>query len=176
MTTELTMRHFTHDDLPQIRQLLIDLGTEASPDTMDTPFRQRFPWFVDHWGRNPGFACVIGYDSDEPVGFAYGAPASPNREWWREHLNPAPERSRTFSVSELRIRPEWRKTGASKLIHEALLAARPEDLAVLLVDVLHPKVQALYESWSYRRVGESQPLPDSPRYAVMLADLPLLAS
>ncbi len=36
-------------------------------------------------------------------------------------------------------------------------------------------VQALYESWGYRKVGERQPFPDSPVYAVMLADLPLHA-
>lgn len=175
MSVDLVMRHYTHDDLPQIRQLLIDLGTEASPDTMDNPFRQRFPWFVDHWGRNPGFACVIAYADNEPVGFAYGAPATENREWWREHVHPAPQKSRTFAVSELRIRPKWRKTDASTRTHAALLHDRPEDLAVLLVDVLHPKVQALYESWGYRKVGESQPLADSPRYAVMLAELPLPA-
>jgi hypothetical protein len=45
--------------------------------------------------------------------------------------------------------------------------------AVLLVDITHPKVQALYESWGYGKIGEDQPFPDSPVYAVMLADLPL---
>jgi hypothetical protein len=41
------------------------------------------------------------------------------------------------------------------------------------VDTTHPKVQALYESWGYRKIGEGQPFTDSPVYAVMLADLPL---
>ena len=34
-------------------------------------------------------------------------------------------------------------------------------------------VQAMYESWGYRKVGVRQPFPDSPVYAVMLAELPL---
>lgn len=34
------------------------------------PFGQRFPWFVDHWGGNPDFTCVIGFDGDEVIGFA----------------------------------------------------------------------------------------------------------
>ncbi|MBG0852235.1 acetyltransferase [Streptomyces spinoverrucosus] len=51
-----------------------------------------------------------------------------------------------------------------------LLKERTEDLAVLLVDVTHPKVQELYESW-YAKVGEQQPFADSPVYAVMVQDL-----
>ncbi|MGW9378661.1 hypothetical protein ACWHAO_11595 [Streptomyces albidoflavus] len=53
------------------------------------------------------------------------------------------------------------------------MGTREDDLAVLLVDVTHPKVQALYESWGYRKVGEDQPFPDSPVFAVMMAELPL---
>ena len=43
--------------------------------------------------------------------------------------------------------------------------------ARLLVDITHPKVQALYETWGYARVGEQQPFADSPVYAVMVKDL-----
>ncbi|GHJ35758.1 hypothetical protein Sm713_13670 [Streptomyces sp. TS71-3] len=71
------------------------------------------------------------------------------------------------------VRPAWRKTGTSRRLHHGLLAGRDEDLAVLSVDVARPRVQALYESWGYRKVGEEQPFWDSPRYAVMLTELPL---
>jgi hypothetical protein len=43
---------------------------------------------------------------------------------------------------------------------------------VLQVDVEHPKVQALYETWSFRKLGERQPFPDTPVYAVTVAQLP----
>lgn len=171
-TAVLDLRHFTHDDLPAIRQTIIDVHAEAYKDNM-SEFDERFPWFVDHWGTNPGFACVIAYSGEEAVGFAYGAPAKPSREWWREHLKPAPEKDRTFSFSELALRPEYRGTGLAERLTRALLADRDEHLAVLLVDVEHPKVQALYESWSFRKVGERRPFPDSPVYAVMVAELPL---
>lgn len=173
MTADLVMRHFTHHDLPQIRQTLIDIHADAYADAMDDDFNQRFPWFVDHWGGNPGFSCVIAYDGHEAVGFAYGAPATPDREWWREHLDPAPEKHRTFSFSELAVRTERRKTGAAAALSRALMDDREEYLAVLLVDTAHPRVQALYETWGYRKVGERQPFPDSPVYAVLLIDLPL---
>ncbi|MFI0943604.1 GNAT family N-acetyltransferase [Streptomyces sp. NPDC021020] len=174
MTTApaLDLRHYTHDDLARIRQTILDVHAAAYAGDM-TEFDERFPWFVDHWGGNPGFACVIAYDGDEPVGFAYGAPGTPGREWWRGHLDPAPEKHRTFSYSELAVVPRWRKKGVAELLSRALMDGRDEDLAVLLVDVQHPRVQALYESWGYRKVGERQPFPDSPVYAVMIVELPL---
>lgn len=79
--------------------------------------------------------------------------------------------SSTYAFSELMVRPRWRKTGASEQLHEALFAARPEALAVLLVDPSHSKVVELYGSWGYRKVGSRQPFADSPNYAVMLREL-----
>ncbi|MCH6163135.1 GNAT family N-acetyltransferase [Streptomyces marispadix] len=170
----LELRHFAREDLPQIRQTLIGVHNEVYAAEMDDEFNQKFPWFVDHWGGRPGFSCVIAYDSDDrPAGFAYGAPAESGREWWREHLTSEPKKTRTFAFSELMVREKWRKTGAAERLHRELMDAQDADLAVLLVDVTHPKVQALYESWGYRKVGERQPFPDSPLFAVMLANLPL---
>jgi GNAT superfamily N-acetyltransferase len=170
----LDVRRYSHDDLPEIRQTLLDVHDDVYADSNDE-FDERFPWFVDHWGGNPGFACTIGYAGPEPVGFAYGAPAAEGREWWREHMDTPTAHARTFAVSELMVRPKWRKTGASHLLHHALLEGRGEDLAVLLVEPEHPGVVALYESWGYRAVGRRQPFPDSPMFAVMLAELPLPA-
>lgn len=174
MTSTLALRHYGRDDLPEIRQTLIDVHADVHADRMaDDEFRQKFPWFVDHWGGNHSFSCVIAYDGDEAVGFAYGAAGAEGREWWRDHLDTAPEKSRTFHFSELMVRERWRKTGAAERLHRALMGTRDDDLAALLVDVTHPKVQTLYEAWGYRKVGEDQPFPDSPVYAVMVADLPL---
>lgn len=170
---DVDVRRFSHQDLPKIRQALIDVHADAYADAMDDEFNQRFPWFVDHWGGNPGFDCVVAYDGAEPVGFAYGAPATKGREWWRDHLRMVPEKHRTFSYSELAVRTKWRKTGLAERLSRSLLGGRDEDLAVLLVDTEHPRVQAMYESWGFAKVGERQPFPDSPVYAVMLAELPL---
>ncbi|MGW1463142.1 N-acetyltransferase family protein [Streptomyces sp. NPDC002308] len=167
------VRHFTGADLPEIRQALLDVHRDAYADAMDDEFNRRFPWFVDHWGGHPEFACVIAFDADEPVAFAYGAPAAPGREWWREHVDPAPEKDRTFSYSELAVVPKFRRTGTAELVTRALLDGRAEDLAVLLVDTEHPRVQALYESWGFRKVGRQQPFADAPVFAVLLAGLPL---
>lgn len=127
MTSALELRHYGHDDLPEIRQTLIDVHADVHADRMaDGEFRQKFPWFVDHWGGNPGFSCVIAYDGDEVVGFSFGAPAMEGREWWRKRLAPAPEKPRTFHFSELMVRERWRKTGTAERLHRALMAARDE--------------------------------------------------
>lgn len=155
----------------EVKRVLIDLHALAFGDEMQNPFHQRFPWFVDHWGSRPGFACVIGYEGQVPVGFAYGAPATTGKEWWAEHWTPEGEDASTFSISELAVGPRWRKTGEGQRLLEQLLDNRPEAIAVLLVDSTHPKVIAKYGEWGYFSVGDQQPFPDSPLYAVMVKPL-----
>ncbi|MER5778440.1 GNAT family N-acetyltransferase [Streptomyces sp. NPDC002039] len=169
--SDVRLTRHGHRDLAEIRQTLLDVHAEAYADQMDDEFNQRFAWFVDHWGGDPEFVCVIAHEGGEPVGFAYGATSKPGREWWRECLDAAPDPSSTFAVSELMIRTKWRKTGIAQRLHDTLLTDREEALAVLLVDTTHPRVQALYERWRYRKVGERRPFADSPLYAVMLRDL-----
>ncbi|GAA4912687.1 hypothetical protein GCM10023237_36010 [Streptomyces coeruleoprunus] len=169
----ITLRQYQYDGLPDgFRQLLVDVHADAYADQMDDPFHQRFAWFVDHWSAMDGFSSVVAYDDEEPVGFAYGAPLAPGREWWRStEFEPNNGYTSTYAVSEVMVRPRWRKQGISGQLHETLLKDRSEDLAVLLVDVTHPKVQNLYESWGYAKVGEQRPFADSPLYAVMVRSL-----
>ncbi|MEV7543853.1 hypothetical protein [Streptomyces sp. NPDC089915] len=76
MTLELV--HHDHSTAKAIRQTLIDVHAEVYADQKDDPFVQRFPWFVDHWGGNPGFTCVIGYEQGEPVGYPAALPRQPS--------------------------------------------------------------------------------------------------
>lgn len=170
MTSLIDLRHYTYGRLPQgFKQLLIDVHADCYADAMDDEFNQRFPWFADHWSSMDGFTCVVAFEGEEPTGFAYGAPLQPGREWWRDTaFEPNNGYTATYAVSEVMVRPKWRKQGIADRLHTALLDKRSEDLAVLLVDVTHPKVQTLYESWGYQKVGEQQPFADSPVYAVMV--------
>lgn len=168
----IELRHYRGDELPDgFRQMLIDVHADAYADQADDPFVQRFPWFVDHWTARPGFTCAVAYDDGQPAGYAYGAPLANGREWWRGHLEPESAATRTYAVSEVMVRPRWRKQGLSERVHEALLSGREEALAVLYVDTTHPRVQKLYESWRYRKVGEHRPFEDAPLYAVMVREL-----
>ncbi|WP_030595259.1 hypothetical protein, partial [Streptomyces rimosus] len=81
MTPALELRHFTYADLREVRQTLIGVHADVHAARMtDDAFRQRFPWFVDHWGSNPEFSCAIAYDGGEAAGFAYEAPGR-KRSW-----------------------------------------------------------------------------------------------
>ncbi|MCX4523967.1 GNAT family N-acetyltransferase [Streptomyces anulatus] len=173
VTQVIDLQHYHHGALPEgFRQMLIDVHADSYADAMDNEFNQKFPWFVDHWSEMTGFTCVIAFDGKQPTGFAYGAPLPPGREWWR-NTDYAPNNgyTATFAVSEVMVRPQWRKQGIADQLHSALLQDRHENLAVLLVDVTHPKVQDLYESWGYEKAGEQRPFADSPLYAVMVKSL-----
>ncbi|MEU5281081.1 GNAT family N-acetyltransferase [Streptomyces asoensis] len=173
MTRVIHLRHYGEGGLPEgFKQMLIDVHADSYAHAMDDEFNQRFPWFVDHWSGMDGFTCVVAFEGDEPTGFAYGAPLQPGREWWRStEFQPNNGYAATYAVSEVMVRPQWRKQGISDHLHEALLEERSEDIAVLLVDVTHPKVQELYETWGYEKVGEQRPFADSPLYAVMVKKL-----
>lgn len=167
----MEVKHYGQAETAGIRELLLDVH-DGEYAGSDDPFhsRERFGEFVDSWSGKEGFACVVGYDGEEPVGFAYGAPFAAGR-WWRGSGLPVGYAGPSFALSELMVLPRWRKTGVSTRLHDALVGARTEARATLLVDVLHPRVQALYESWGYTKVDEQQPFSDSPVFAVMVKPL-----
>lgn len=173
----MDLKTYTHKDAADIREMLLDMH-DAVYDGGEDRFheRERFAWFVDHWSSKESWSCVVGFDEGAPTGFAYGAAFDPGG-WWKGSDRPAslaPEAT-VFALSELMVMERWRKTGVSTQLHEALVGSRDEDIATLLVDVSHPKVQGLYETWGYEKVGEQKPFDDSPVFAVMVKRLTVLA-
>ncbi|MEU3877370.1 MULTISPECIES: GNAT family N-acetyltransferase [Streptomyces] len=172
-------RRFDHTHAAELRELLLDVHDDCyaqseNRDGFDS--RERFAWFLDRWSQRPGWDCVVGYDGDEAAGFAYGAPLVSASPWWDKvsGLEPGFARedgTRTFAVSEIMVRPRWRKTGTAALLHEELLRGRPEERATLLVNSAHPKVQALYEEWGYVPVGHTRPYDDAPVMTAMVRPL-----
>ncbi|MGW0755462.1 N-acetyltransferase family protein [Streptomyces sp. NPDC002814] len=179
MTThaDLDLTHYRHADAGVIRGLLLDVHDEVYEGS-DDPLagREEFAKFVDHWSAREGFACVVGYDQGEPVGYAYGAPLSTATTWWAKVTPPLPGEftaetgTRTFALSELMVRARWRGTGAAKTIHDELLRWRGEERVTLLVHKAHGKVRALYEGWGYRTVGETVPFEGAPKLCAMVLD------
>ncbi|GAA2125247.1 GNAT family N-acetyltransferase [Streptomyces synnematoformans] len=167
----MEVKHYGQAETAGIRELLLDLhdGEYAGSDDAFHS-RDRFAQFVDSWSGKEGFACVVGYEEQEPVGFAYGAPFAAGR-WWKGSDLPTGYTGPSFALSELMVLPGWRKTGVAARLHDALLGRRTEPRATLLVDVTHPRVQALYESWGYEKIGEQKPFADSPVFAVMVRPL-----
>jgi GNAT superfamily N-acetyltransferase len=175
---DLDLTHYGHTDAASIRELLLDVHGEVYEGS-DDPLagRGEFAKFVDHWSSCEGFACVVGYDQGEAVGYAYGAPLSAATTWWAK-VTPslsaefaAETGARTFALSELMVRQRWRGTGAARAIHDELLDGRAEERVTLLVHKEHGKVRALYEGWGYREVGELVPFVGAPDLCAMVLDL-----
>lgn len=131
---------------------LLDVHADAYADCMNEEFVQRFPWFVDHWGGNPGFT----WRSRGREMCRSGSPAGlcrRGRQWWQGHLDTQPADPATFHVSELMVRPRWRKTG------DSLLEGRGEASAVLTVDTKRPRLQAMDEGGATGRSARTSPSP-----------------
>jgi ribosomal protein S18 acetylase RimI-like enzyme len=166
----MDLKRYTHADARDVRSLLLDIHDEVYANDPN-PFhsRERFSYFVDLWSSRENWQCVSGWEEDGPVGYAYGSMLKPGG-WWKGHQRPFNARGSVFALSELMVVPQWRGTGRAKRIHEALIESVEADVVTLLVDSTHDKVQALYESWNYHKVGEVQPSDDSPLYAVMVME------
>ncbi|WP_404950799.1 GNAT family N-acetyltransferase [Streptomyces sp. ARC12] len=183
MTIGIAIRHYTGAQAPALRPLLLDVYTEVYADAARTaPFASadRFAEGLNHWTARPGWSCVVGYDNDQPVGYAYGAPLPPRSRWRGGLLTAVPADvttetgTRTYALSELMVREPWRKTGVARQLHDTLLTARTEQRATLLVDQDHPKVHSLYRNWGWTTLGDLRPrLDDAPLFHAMLLGLPV---
>jgi GNAT superfamily N-acetyltransferase len=172
----LTLKRYGHDQLAQIRPLLLRIYEEVYANLLDDPFfsTERFDKRLGGHASSPRWEVVIGYEQDEAVGYAYGSPLPPNTGWWSRADPPLDEcfvaetGSRTLALFEIMVREPWRGTGAARLIHDELLRLRPEERVALLVEHEHPRVRELYERWGYRWVAQDQPTPDAPVYDMMV--------
>ncbi|MEV7360175.1 GNAT family N-acetyltransferase [Kitasatospora sp. NPDC091276] len=113
-------------------------------------------------GGEPGFEAVIGYAGSVPVGYAYGNTVEAADRWWTRMARPMPHHltaALVFALKELGVRTRWRGTGAARRIHDALLSARPEERATLMVNPAagDGKVHALDTAWSYEDSTRSAP-------------------
>ncbi|QHC33407.1 GNAT family N-acetyltransferase [Streptomyces sp. HF10] len=154
-----------------MRSLLLDIHDEVYVGETN-PFysRERFSYYVDLWSSRPDWQCVSGWEGGSLVGYAYGSMFTPGG-WWKGHRRPTGLRGPVYAFSELMVIPKWRGTGRARELHDALLEEVTAGVVTLQVDSGHPKVQALYEGWGYRKVGETQPHDDSPLYYVMVRQL-----
>ncbi|MET9881438.1 GNAT family N-acetyltransferase [Actinacidiphila glaucinigra] len=171
----ITLRVF--DRLSAVRGDLMAVYAEVRADLLHLPnyALSAFTERLDRHGEAPGFMAVLAYaDDGEPVGYAYAHTVEHGDVWWAR-VSPAVGREYTavsaVAVKELGVRVPWRKTGTARRAHDALLAAFPGvPWASLMVNPAagEGKVQGLYESWGYWRIGACRPSAQSPVLAMMV--------
>ena len=152
----------------------------AEPPYLEGPrdiaeFIERFQRQVER----PGFRLAIAYEDMEVVGFTFGYLLPPDTQWWRGLLRPVPEEftretgDRTFVIIELAVRNPWRRRGIAKKLHTALIEGLEVERVTL---TMRPEPEArpaqlAYESWGYKKVGESRPWDEAPLYDSMVLNI-----
>jgi ribosomal protein S18 acetylase RimI-like enzyme len=130
--------------------------------------------------RQPGFVLAEARSGGYLVGCAAGMPLRPSTSWWRDLTAPLPEQmtaeypGRTFALTELLVRPSWRRQGIGRYLHDLILGSRREERATLVVPPAAAAAQAAFQNWGWRRVARTLgPGSDAPASDVLVAALPL---
>jgi GNAT superfamily N-acetyltransferase len=129
--------------------------------------------------RQPGFVLAEARHGGYLVGFAAGLPLRPSTSWWRDLTTPLPEDvtaehpGRTFALTDLLVRPSWRRQGIGQALHDLILASRREERATLTVLPAATPAQNAFQSWGWRKVARTRdPLPGSAVSDVLVTTLP----
>lgn len=164
-----------YTDVDGVWNTLIDVYAEVRADQLHKPHYsvERYGERLARHASEPGWEVVVGFDGDEPVGYAYVNSLQPDDRWWRRMATPVPDgcaERRTVALKEIMLRATWRGTGTARRIHDELLANRAEEQVSLLVNPLagSGKVKALYEGWGYEQISVQRPAADGPVLAAML--------
>jgi GNAT superfamily N-acetyltransferase len=131
------------------------------------------------WRRQQGFVLAEARHGDYLVGFATGMPLRPSTSWWKDLTNPLPAEvttehpGRTFALTELLVRPSWRRQGIAGSLHDLILDGRPEERATLAVPPGASAAQNAFREWGWSRVARTHgPHHGSPVLDVLIIALP----
>jgi GNAT superfamily N-acetyltransferase len=159
----------THGD--ELRALHREVYGEADHEAFARRFRV--------WRRQQGFVLAEARHGDYLVGFAAGMPLRPSTSWWKDLTAPLPAEvttehpGRTFALTELLVRPSWRRQGIAGSLHDLILDGRPEERATLAVPPGATAAQKAFREWGWSRVARTHgPHPGSPALDVLIIALP----
>ncbi|GAA0558436.1 MULTISPECIES: GNAT family N-acetyltransferase [Streptomyces] len=146
---------------------------EETPGSVEANFRR----FRSQVRKKTFSAALARTGAGEPVGIAYGYPLSPSTGWWDRLTTPVDDAlrredgRRTFGLMELAVRAPWRRLGAARRMHEAVLTDITAERVLLNARPDAEAAQAAYRSWGYRKVGEARPWEGAVLHDVMVLDL-----
>jgi ribosomal protein S18 acetylase RimI-like enzyme len=161
-------------------QVLADVYEEAYAEKLDGGFRSR-AGFLDRLGayvQRPGFELVTAHEDDTLVGYIFGFAIAPSGSWWGGFRGDLPDRvkeltaqEQVFAISELMVRPTWRRQRIARQLHDELLSGRSEALGTILVDPKNTPARSAYYSWGWDKLGDIQPFENSPVFESLTKQL-----
>ena len=112
--------------------------------------------------RQPGFVLAAAWHGGYLVGYATGMPLRPSTSWWRDLTTTVPDDvtaehpGRTFALTELAVRPAWRRQGIGRALYDLVLAAREEERFTLAVLPAATAAQQAFRQWGWHKVARSR--------------------
>jgi GNAT superfamily N-acetyltransferase len=156
----------------ELRALHCEVYGQAEDDAL---FARRF----QVWRRQPGSALAEARHGGYLVGYAAGMPLRPSTSWWKDSTAPLPAEmtteypGRTFALTELLVRPAWRRQGIGRALHDLIIGSRSEERATLAVSPGATSAQIAFRNWGWYKAARIHGLgPGSPVLDVLLLALP----
>lgn len=131
------------------------------------------------WRRHPGSALAEARHGGYLVGYASGMPLRSSTSWWKDVTTPLPAETtteypgRTFALTELVVRPAWRRQGIARALHDLIIGSRREERATLTVSPGATSAQIAFRNWGWHKVARTRgPGSGSPVLDVLIIPLP----
>jgi len=129
--------------------------------------------------RQPGFVLAEAHSGGYLTGYATGMPLRPSTSWWRGLTTSLPEHvtaehpGRTFALTELVVRPAWRRQRIGAYLHDLILSGRTEERATVLVPPSATAAQIAFQSWGWHKVARTRAAASGwPASDVLMIELP----
>lgn len=178
-TPELMTRHHDASTISAQREDMLATYAEAYAEQLGDQFfsPERYWQRLETYAARAGFTLVTGRLGNELIGYTYGYTLPAGSHWWRglrrgtDPVLLTETGARTFAVTDLLVRPIWRRRGYARALHDALLDNRRETRATLLVLPDNIPACTAYRSWGWHKLGELQPFDDAPMFDAMVREL-----
>ncbi|MEU7608852.1 GNAT family N-acetyltransferase [Micromonospora sp. NPDC049204] len=163
MIEGLQLRHYSAFEAKEILDQLVKLYLEVYADGGEFYSEDRYRRQLDLHMQRVGWELISATVNGVLLGYIYGFPLPPDTRWWEGIHEPVPpgfteeDGRRTFALSELLIRPAWRRRGIARALHDELVARRTELRTTLLVRPDNAAAQIAYKSWGWIKVTKLRP-------------------